>query len=173
MSFVHICPKCKKIYKYPSKEAYDCPECNICLYSTGKSDSEWFFLSQAEKNSMQEKAFLRVKDKTNSSEGNILITTGYNFEGYTIESYMGCVSGNAVQQTDAGDVVSGKGISDALDYAREIAIENLQVSANKLGSNAIIGISFDYLHYEPTTSKGVYYTVVTAIGTAVKISKKE
>lgn len=106
----------------------------------------------------------------------MLLTSGYNFEGYDIVSYIG---------HESAQVVLGTGIFSSLDVSlsdflgsRSNSYENKLASAEKeakeiliekarnLGGNAIIGIDVDYT----TFTKDVIGIIVG--GTIVKIEKK-
>ena len=54
MSYVHVCQKCKAVFKYPNQEVHTCPDCNIPLFSTGVSDADWAKLSPQERNEYRE-----------------------------------------------------------------------------------------------------------------------
>ena len=55
MSYVHVCPKCKGVFKYPSTDIRECPDCKFALISTNISDAQWATLSPAEKNDLKQK----------------------------------------------------------------------------------------------------------------------
>lgn len=107
---------------------------------------------------------------------NILITSGYNFEGYDITEYLGLCSGEAALGT--GFLSSlGAGIADflgtnstlyeeKLNSARNIALDNLIQNAEACGANAIIAVHIEY------TAFSADIMGVTANGTAVKIQQK-
>lgn len=102
-----------------------------------------------------------------------LITTGYNFEGYTIKKYLDVVSGECVLGTgifstvssDFSDFFGTQSISykNKLVEARKIAKQQAVFNSLKLGGNAIIGVDIDYINF--TGDKiGVIFT-----GTSVTI----
>ena len=83
MSYIHICPNCKSIFKYPSEEQRDCPDCNIKLCSTGISDTKWNDLSQSEKASIRASIITSNMDQELKKQKNlaqkakeIIVTTG-------------------------------------------------------------------------------------------------
>jgi uncharacterized protein YbjQ (UPF0145 family) len=106
---------------------------------------------------------------------NILMTSGYNFEGYSIKDYFGFFSGECALGT--GFLSSlGAGIADLLGTnssmyseklkeAKEYAINQLVSQAQRVGGNAIIGLDVDY------TTFSADIMGVIASGTAVKITK--
>lgn len=104
------------------------------------------------------------------------ITTGYNFEGYKIRSYLGLISGEAILGTgflseymaslsDAFGVESNS-FSQKLKSAKNSAIEYLINSCMEKGGNAIIGVNFDYITFNNNMMG------VVANGTAVLIDKE-
>lgn len=101
----------------------------------------------------------------------MLMTTGYNFDGYTITEYKRVIAGECVIGTgflsDLSAVVNdffgttSNTLSRKLDEARSYATRNLIERAENFGANAIIGVDFDYI-----TLAGNMLAVV-ANGTAV------
>lgn len=117
----------------------------------------------------------------------MLITSGFNFDGYTIKKYSGYISGDAAVQVDRGreGIFSrpanvGDGLMDALSQIRREALIELKEAAYALGCNAVIGVDFDYLTLDPETvnaNGGTLYLPyifgVTANGNAVIIEKND
>lgn len=117
----------------------------------------------------------------------MLITSGFNFDGYTITKYSGYISGDDVIQIDRGsegwfssatDV--GSALMQSLTAIRRNALAELKDAAHALGCNAVIGVDFDYLTLEPETvnaNGGTLYLPyvfgVTANGNAVIIEKDD
>ena len=112
----------------------------------------------------------------------MLISSGFNFDGYKIVKYSGYISGDdAVQIPRSGIFGSdnGKLLTDALVKIRINALKELKEAAYALGCNAIIGVDFDYLTLEPETATLAggtryepYVICVTANGNAVIIEKE-
>ena len=119
----------------------------------------------------------------------ILVTSGYNFEGYRIVKYSGYISGDDAVQVDRGTASYwfGGGATDvgtelmkSLTVIRRNALRELKEAAYDLDCNAIIGVDFDYMTLDPQTANSTggttylpYVFGVTANGTAVKIEKIE
>ena len=119
----------------------------------------------------------------------ILVTSGYNFEGYRIVKYSGYISGDDAIQIDRGTASFwdgsgatnvGEKLMQSLTVIRRNALKELKEAAYDLGCNAIIGVDFDYLTLDPQTATSTggtmyqpYVFGVTANGTAVKIEKIE
>lgn len=115
----------------------------------------------------------------------MLITSGFNFDGYTITKYSGYISGDDAVSVNRprdgwsgpkGDV--GEDLLLALAHIRRNALNELKMAAHALGCNAVIGVDFDYLTLDPetaTSSGGTLYLpflfAVTANGNAVVIEK--
>jgi uncharacterized protein YbjQ (UPF0145 family) len=119
----------------------------------------------------------------------MLITSGFNFDGYTITKYSGYISGDDAVSMDrpsqgwwsggvnrdvAADLLAG------LVHIRRRALAELKEAAYALGCNAVIGVDFDYLTLDPETAGsngGTLYLpflfAVTANGNAVIIEKNE
>ena len=101
------------------------------------------------------------------------ITSGFNFEGYSITEYLGycsgeCALGTGFLSTLGASLADFVGINSSmyegkLDNARSMALDNLYLRAEALGANAIIGINISY-----TTFSSDIMGVI-ANGTAVKI----
>jgi uncharacterized protein YbjQ (UPF0145 family) len=118
----------------------------------------------------------------------MLITSGFNFEGYSITKYADYISGdNAVSMDrpthgwfNSGSKDVGADLLSGLSHIRQNALAELKEAAYALGCNAVIGVDFDYLTLDPETassSGGTLYLpflfAVTANGTAVVIEKNE
>ena len=116
----------------------------------------------------------------------MLITSGFNFDGYTITKYSGYISGDDAISVDRGMVIFGSGtnikdkLMESLVIIRRNALAELKEAAFALGCNAVIGVDFDYLTLDPQTanfSGGTtfqpYVFGVTANGNAVVIVKNE
>ncbi|MDV2632778.1 heavy metal-binding domain-containing protein [Lactococcus lactis] len=115
----------------------------------------------------------------------ILISSGFNFDGYKITKYSGYISGDDVIQIDRGrqGIFSqptnvGTSLMNSLSAMRRQALSELKEAAYDLGCNAVIGVDFDYLTLDPETvnSNGgtlylPYVFGVTANGNAVIIEK--
>ena len=122
----------------------------------------------------------------------MLISSGFNFDGYTITKYSGYISGDGATAVDrdglytresgwTGTKVTGVGAELLMSLAelRRNALFELKDAAYDRGCNAIIGVDFDYLTLDPVTinSQGQqifqpYMFAVTANGNAVVIERK-
>lgn len=108
--------------------------------------------------------------------GEIMLTSGFNFEGYEITEYLGFVSGQTVLGsnffkglaagvTEVSDSESEK-LTGKLEQANELAMDKLKKVAEKRGADAIIGLKIDSTEFA-NNSMGTI-----ASGTAVKLAKK-
>lgn len=115
----------------------------------------------------------------------ILISSGFNFDGYKIVKYSGYISGDDATQIPRGDWFSGgqhgEDLTNALVKIRRQALKELKEAAYDLGCNAVIGVDFDYITLEPERSSAMnrqitvyepYVICVTANGNAVVIEKE-
>ena len=113
----------------------------------------------------------------------IMISSGFNFDGYKIVKYSGYISGDdAVQIPRSGVFGSDNGakLTNALVRIRRQALKELKLAAYDLGCNAVIGVDFDYITLEPETANigggtlyEPYIICVTANGNAVIIEKDD
>jgi len=140
-----------------------------------------------EQEKVNEGARLRkVADDKKSALAKMLITSGFNFDGYTITKYSGYISGDDAISVDRGMVIFGSGtnikdkLMESLVIIRRNALAELKEAAHALGCNAVIGVDFDYLTLDPQTANlggGTTYQPyvfgVTANGNAVVIEKTE
>lgn len=118
----------------------------------------------------------------NKALPDILISSGFNFEGYRIVKYSGYISGDDAVQIPRSGVFggnNGKNLTDALVRIRRQALRELKEAAYDLGCNAVIGVDFDYITLEPETANITggtlyepYIICVTANGNAVVIEKE-
>lgn len=105
----------------------------------------------------------------------MLISSGYNFEGYRIVEYLDFCSGECVLGTGflssmgAGFAdffgTTSSTYADKLAKAKSYAIANLKTQAKNYGANAIIGVDVDYTTFTADVMG------VVANGTAVRVEK--
>lgn len=117
---------------------------------------------------------------------NMLITSGFSFDGYTIVKYSGYISGDDAISVDRGfTFFGGEGnvkdkLMESLVVIRRNALAELKEAAYALGCNAVIGVDYDYITLDPQNANLTGHTVyqpyvfgVTANGNAVIIEKNE
>jgi len=131
---------------------------------------------------MVEKETYEKKQKEKNIS-NILISSGFNFDGYKIVKYSGYISGDDVVQIPRSGIFgsnNGKKLTDALVKIRSRALDELREAAYALDCNAVIGVDFDYITLEPETANlrggtlyEPYIICVTANGNAVVIEKED
>ena len=124
----------------------------------------------------------RKEEEKNQAIANILISSGFNFEGYRITKYSGYISGDDAVQIPRGGIFGknhGQDLTNALVKIRIQALKELKEAAYDLGCNAVIGVDFDYITLEPETANITggtlyepYVICVTANGNAVIIEKE-
>lgn len=129
-------------------------------------------------------AQLRAQEKQ-VALARMLITSGFNFDGYKITKYSGYISGDDVVQVDRGTggwftsaTNVGDSLMQSLSVIRRNALAELKEAAYELGCNAVVGVDFDYLTLDPETANSgggtlylPYVFGVTANGNAVIIEK--
>lgn len=103
----------------------------------------------------------------------MIMTTTNDLDKREVKKYLGIVTGEAILGANifrdffAGirDIVGGRSgaYEKELQSARKIAFEELEMKANSVGANAVIGIDLDY---ETIGSNGSML-MVTVSGTAV------
>lgn len=103
----------------------------------------------------------------------MLVTTTHSVQGKTIESYLGVVSGEAIMGANVvrdifasiTDIVGGRSgaYEKKLRQARDLSLQEMQLQAQELGANAVVGVDLDY----EVVREGML--MVTAAGTAVKL----
>ena len=116
----------------------------------------------------------------------MLITSGFTFDGYKITKYSGYISGDDCvtlpRDTFWGNNKVEDNLCGALAKIRRQALKELKEAAYDLGCNAVIGVDFDYLTMDPQHASALNGTVtvyepyvicVTANGNAVVIEKDE
>ena len=145
--------------------------------------------------SLEEKRLrlIEEKDRKNREEiekktalKNMLITSGFSFDGYTIVKYSGYISGDDAISVDRGfTFFGGEGnvkdkLMESLVLIRRNALAELKEAAYALGCNAVIGVDYDYITLDPQTANVTGHTVyqpygfgVTANGNAVIIEKND
>ncbi len=111
----------------------------------------------------------------------MLISSGFSFDGYKIVKYSGYISGDDATQIPRSGIFgsnNGAKLTSALVEIRRQALKELKEAAYDLGCNAVVGVDFDYITLEPETanlSGGTLYEpyiiCVTANGNAVVIEK--
>lgn len=121
----------------------------------------------------------KAEAEKNEFLSEMLITSGFNFDGYTIKKYSGYISGDDAVKIPRTGFFSATNtdvlLTDALVKIRRQAIKE---AAYDLGCNAVIGVDFDYITMDPQTA-GInggtiyepYVICVTANGNAVVIEK--
>lgn len=147
-------------------------------------------LLQQKKN--EEEELIRKKEEEEEDKqkkkalAQMLITSGFTFDGYKITKYSGYISGDDCvtlpRDTFWGNNKVEDNLCGALVKIRRQALKELKEAAYDLGCNAVIGVDFDYLTMDPQHASALNGTVtvyepyvicVTANGNAVVIEKDE
>lgn len=104
----------------------------------------------------------------------MILSTTENIQNREIEEYLGLVFGesvngvNFIKDMGAGikNIVGGRatGYEDEIVKTRKYCLKELEVRANAIGADAVIGIKFDF---ESLSNGGMFFLNVS--GTAVKL----
>ena len=107
----------------------------------------------------------------------MIVVTTPNLEGRRITRYIGLVSGEAILGANifrdlfAGirDIVGGRSAAyeQELRKAKQLAIDEMQDQAQRLGGNAVVGVDLDYETISMGSGGGML--MVSASGTAVVV----
>ena len=105
----------------------------------------------------------------------MILTTTPTIEGKAIKEYRGIVTGEAILGANlfkdlfAGirDIVGGRSqaYEQELGRARQIAMQELETEAKRLGANAVVAIDLDY----EVVGQGGSMLMVSISGTAVTV----
>lgn len=142
-----------------------------------------YFIECVEKNEQLRRIQKEAAEKKYAM-ANMLITSGFNFDGYRIIKYSGYISGDDAMTVERGSSFTDGGVRDklmaSLTQIRRNALRELKEAAYNLGCNAVIGVDFDYITLDPQTANITggttyqpYVFCVTANGNAVVIEKIE
>ena len=173
------CPECGNELTSEMIEANMCWECGKILDESLLDEQTLEDIYNQAKQHQSEQ-YLQpnvVDEKMKKLMKTHMVTTGYNFDGYKITSYLNVISAEVVlgtgifsslgsQFADLTGTRSGS-YERKLESAKENALNELKKQAEFLGGNAIIGIDIDY-----TTFTSDILGVV-ANGTAVVIEPEK
>ena len=129
-------------------------------------------LRNAEKKIEENKAAKKEKERITAVFNSLLVTSGYNFEGYKITEYKNVISGEFVftselfknGSAETADVVNAE-FSVKMYEAKQKALDNMKKRCAELGCNAIIGIDYNCIMLSSSM------VGVSSNGTAVKVEK--
>ncbi|KRB46522.1 YbjQ family protein [Terrabacter sp. Root181] len=155
-------------------------------YNRHLTEEQERFAQEQERAALEQDRAERAAEVKQQALASMLITSGFNFDGYTITRYSGYISGDdavSMERPSQGwlggvskDV--GADLLAGLVHIRRNALTELKEAAYALGCNAVIGVDFDYLTLDPETVNnqgGTLYLpflfAVTANGNAVVIEK--
>ena len=185
---IFFCKNCNSTYGADSGTINDCPDCKITLIETHITADFWRSLSDDQKEQRRKNIahefYLREQREREKEQtiANMLITSGFNFDGHKIVRYAGYISGDAAMTVNRGSSFTDGGVRDnlmaSLGEIRRNALHELKEAAYYLGCNAVIGVDFDYITLDPHTANITggttyqpYVFCVTANGTAVVIEE--
>ena len=142
------------------------------------------YIAECEAKKEQERLAQEENKKKRRATAQMLVTSGFNFDGYRIVKYSGYISGDDAMTVGRGSSFTDGGVRDnllaSLSQIRRNALRELKDAAYDLGCNAVIGVDFDYITLDPQTANLTggttyqpYVFCVTANGNAVIIEKIE
>lgn len=150
------------------------------IYVKDCVESFWEYNEEQER--ARKEAEREAQDKRRAMS-QMLISSGFSFEGYKIVKYSGYISGDDATQIPRSGVFgghNGENLTMALVRIRRQALAELKEAAYDLGCNAVVGVDFDYITLEPETANigggtlyEPYIICVTANGNAVVIEKED
>ncbi len=170
------CIECDHELSQEEINANMCWECGHIIDETLADKNE---LSEQEKVDLDEylSDFELFKKEHKDAFDNFLMTTGYNFEGYTIKEYKGIVHAECALGTGIISEISlafsdllgtsSGAIESKISNAKGWVEDSLKIKAIKKDSNAIIGIDYDIMNL---TNNMI---IVSGNATAVKIEKNK
>lgn len=147
--------KCSNCGNELTSDMYSSGMCFSCGQST--SDSEKAFKEEQDKLKEEQKKELERQKKDMQKQyaeatQNHMLTTGYDFEGYTISEYHGLVSGECVLGSGLISYLEASitntlgmetsGYSEKMRTAKQLALDEMIKQSVSLGGNSIIGISY-------------------------------
>lgn len=114
----------------------------------------------------------------------MMVTSGFQFEGYRIVKYCGYISGEGATSMNRGSALinaaSPSAVTATMSNIRNEALQALKSAAYDLGGNAVIGVDYDYVTLDPLTVNATggkvyqpYVFCAVANGNAVVIEKNE
>ena len=198
---VFLCRICRGTYVATPGMKNTCPNCRADLLNTNYAPEHWKTMTPEEKESIksavirdeeefrtreEEEQLLQAQEEQDRrrATAQMLITFGFNFDGYRIVKYSGYISGDDAMTVSRGSSFTDGGVRDklmnSLVQIRRNALRELKEAAYDLGCNAVIGVDFDYITLDPQTANITggttyqpYVFCVTANGNAVIIEKIE
>lgn len=184
LEYIKVCGECEKKFTRAMNSSAEIfsdsrQELLDVLCNSDDSIKERIKLALDIKEKELEKAKVEIilESKRVLEQEKILITTGFNFEGYRIVKYLNIVNGEIVLGTgflselsasvnDMLGTASGT-IGGKLSKAKQVVQTHLIEKSIGRGANALIGVDFDI------SILGNNMLIVSATGTAVVIEKIE
>lgn len=170
------------LYKHREELKYSDGLVNVMVDDENVEKYVAMFLDEKQKEAAAAQAEREREEEKKRCMAQMLISSGFSFDGYTIVKYSGYISGDDATQIPRSGVFggdNGSNLTDALVKIRRQALIELKEAAYNLGCNAVVGVDFDYITLEPETANigggtlyEPYIICVTANGNAVVIEKE-
>jgi len=176
MARARICPKCANINDASFLR------CKFCSAAIDKAEviegSNEDIREAAEHIKLCAEAALDSDNKAAEMVNHMLLTTGYDFQGYRITQYfdvvfdelfigMGLLKAISVTFNNIGAAIMGDEatkVGEKLNEVKTALRDRVKLKAAKMGANALIGIDFE-------SSKVGDLIMVSMTATAVKVEK--
>ncbi len=173
-----LCSNCKNKFEFLTNYDYlDTNLDNNALEKILASFKNWALSIDTNNSSIRGKeVILSLQDKYSAIINKwyaLMVTTGYNFENYTISKYLGIVNAECIIGTGLFSEMSStfhdtfgtesKVVKSKLSRAKSIALDRLKLKAVSEDADGIIGIDYDIITLKNDT------IVVSVNGTIVKI----
>ena len=114
--------------------------------------------------------FARDKQTVNypyaSEDGDLIVSTTPQLEGYAVERYIGAVSGDVVFDATLTR------LEQKFARDRAMAVHSMVRKARAIGANAVVGLSFNCGSFQRQGTKKEVCSI-SAYGTAVKIKSQD
>ena len=159
-------------------------ETYVKYYLNEQSECDAIEAQERAKRAEEQLRISEEEKRKRKATASMLVTSGFNFEGYRIVKYSGYISGDDAMSVNRGYAWEKVSVRDelmaSLSTIRRNALRELKEAAYNLGCNAVIGVDFDYITLDPQTANHTggttyqpYVFCVTANGNAVVIEKIE
>lgn len=149
------------------------------------ADAEWKRMQQERENErrrQEQKRQEEQRDKELKKQqvlSEMLISSAFSIEGYSLKKHVSFISAESVNWVNRDEMFKedGEVLARRIAKARMDTLQKLKLAAYDLNCNAILGIDYDYVPFEPETGLGTvhefepYVICVTANGNAVVLEK--
>ena len=182
---VALCDECRKIHSGISQGDPQIIDnvLNPNFFTKSTANAKTMFLKAIQKYNLNKDKIetqKREREEISKNYASLMLTTGANFDGYIVKSYIDILCEEVVFKNsfwrrldatfeDLGNAFTFKdtelsGANKLISNAREYVVEKFTQKAAQLGANAVLGVEFE-------SSFGSDIVRVSVSGTAVRIEK--